>query len=222
MMRSRVALVLAAVLVVAGGATLLLVRGPDGPQTSSEDEAGDVSEDNGEQTPQERQKTASEEEEEEADDASEDNGAEAPEETGLADIEFAEVRSDGSHIVFEARSAADVPKKLTGGAMSWRWDILDGGEPAWILSANLDIGPNATIFNPDTDFGAGTVDGSFPGEVNRAGSSLIIRMDPRQLAGFPEEFEWKLETTLEAGDGADSTVVRDSAPPQGVGEFTRN
>lgn len=194
MKKGHLALVLAAV-VVAGGAILLLVTSRDSPQTSSRDEVGDVSV---------------------------DNGAQAPQETGLADIEFAAVHSDGSDIVFEARSTVDIPKNPDGGeSMSWRWDVLDGGEPVWILSANLDIGPNATIFNPHTDFGAGTVDGSFPGRIERDGKSLIIRMDPGKLEGFPDEFEWKLETTLDGQQGdAKSALATDSAPEEGLGRFT--
>jgi hypothetical protein len=195
-----VAIALAAV--IAGAAILLVVAGRDGSQTSPRDETGDVSVEGGRQNPEE-------------------TDLETPEEISLADIEFAEVRADGSDIVFEARSTAEIPKTLDGRSMSWRWEVLDGEEPAWILSANLDIGPNATIFNPSTDFGAGTADGSFPGRIERDGRSLIIRMDPSRLEGFPDEFEWKLKTTLDAGQGdAGSALATDSAPEEGVGRFT--
>ncbi len=138
----------------------------------------------------------------------------------LADIESAAVRSEGNEIVFEALMGSEVPVELKNQSMSWRWEIRQEDTTAWILSASLDIGPNATIFNPRTNEGGGTVDGSFPGEIERNGNSLIVRMVPSKLPSFPDDFEWRLTTRLVGRETDGGEVAEDSAPENGFGRFT--
>ncbi len=184
------------VAVVVGAAVALVMEGRGGGEAGLDEERGDVSV---------------------------EAGPQAPPGSELADLRSADVRADGSAIVFEAGSARDVPRGLKQGTMSWRWEIRDGDTVLWILSASLDVGPNATLFNPATDFGVNTIDGSFPGKVRRDGQSLIVRLKPREVEGFPREFEWVLTTTVDGSQGdPQSTVASDRAPDEGLAKFSED
>lgn len=143
----------------------------------------------------------------------------APGSSGLASLRSAEVRAEGSTIVFEAHGRRAIPRALQDGSMSWRWEIRHGSRVLWILSASLDVGPNASLFNPATDVGVGTIDGSFPGAVERDGDSLVVRLRPDELESFPRQFEWVLTTTLDEKGIPGSTPTKDRVPEQGSLRF---
>jgi hypothetical protein len=143
-----------------------------------------------------------------------------PPDLSLADIARADVRPDGDGIIFEATMATAIPDQLKEGGLEWRWEVIEGGTPTWIVSANLDLGPNATVLSQRTDYGASTIDGLLPGTVVVEGSTITIRIERPAIASFPSSFNWTLTTSLDADrTEARSALAKDSAPDGGPGEF---
>ncbi len=143
-----------------------------------------------------------------------------PDPADVADIDFAEVRAEGDQIVFEARLGMKIPKRIKPGSLDLRWEVYEEGENTWLVTANLDVGPNASVVGLVNDFGGSTVLDSFPGDHEVNGDTWIIRIDPTELPDFPEEFSWRLETTYDRIAGAANTaVVKDQAPKEGFGDF---
>ncbi len=148
-------------------------------------------------------------------------GDDAPTDVALADIEFAEVRREGENLVFEARLGAEIPKKIKAGSFDVRWDIYVGSESQFLVTGNLDVGPNASIVGIINDFGASTLDESIPGTLEIRGNVWIITVTPSEIPDWPAEFQWRLSTALDgkAGDPK-SGLAEDTAPDLGFGEVT--
>jgi hypothetical protein len=155
-----------------------------------------------------------------ADDVTITDGTGEPGEATLADITEASVRKDGDQIVFEVTVASDIPRRVRDGNLDFRWDVSEAGEDTWIVAANLNTGPTASVTSLRTDFGASTIDGTLPGSIELSGATLTITLDATKVDGFPTTFEWRLMSTLD-GDPADPTsaTATDSAPDSGVGRL---
>lgn len=153
-------------------------------------------------------------------DVSVGDGAAAPRDLGLADIVTATVTRQGDELVFETTLGAALPKRIPKGALELRWDLSEGGDETWIVSANLNLGPTAAVTSQRTNYGASTIDNSLPGSVERDGETLRVTLRPGEIDGFPTDFTWRLKTTLDAdrGDVA-SAVATDSAPDSGEGKI---
>ncbi len=194
MNRKQLAIVFGVLTVVVIGVVLLLVTGGD-------DTPGPISEGTG--------------------DVKEIEGVDAPSDIAVADIEFAEVRREGNSLVFEARLGAQIPKKIKDGSFDLRWDINVNNAGAFIVAGNLDVGENASIVGLVNNFGASTLDESFPGEMEINGNIWIITITPEDIPDWPEDFQWRLTTTLDgkAGDPK-SGLAEDSVPDLGFGEVT--
>ncbi|MDQ3953778.1 MAG: hypothetical protein M3279_12585, partial [Actinomycetota bacterium] len=89
-------------------------------------------------------------------DARVEEGDSPPTDTTLADIRSAEVRSEDDHVVFEAKLGGPVPDRLRDGAFGLRWEIYEEGDSTFLITANLDVGPNASIVGQQNDYGAST------------------------------------------------------------------
>lgn len=145
-------------------------------------------------------------------------GPAPPTDTALADVLEADVRRRGDSLVFRARMATDIPQRVKGGGMSWRWDVYEGGAGTWILSANLDIGPNATLTSTQSNYGSGTFDDTLPGKLSIEGDTLSITLTPTKLEDWPDDFEWVLGTSLDGAQGnPHSALATDTSPNEGRG-----
>ena len=145
-------------------------------------------------------------------------GEGAPEDATLADIARAEVRRDGDRIVFEATMTKDVPEKISGGSLEFRWDISESGDETWIVTANVSSQLSAAVISQNTGYGSSTIDDTMPGSVAVEGDTLTVTLRAGRIDAFPRAFDWMLQTTLDA-DFADpaSAVATDSAPDAGPG-----
>jgi hypothetical protein len=143
----------------------------------------------------------------------------APEDGQLADVVRAEVLTDGTGITFEATMTSAIPEDVGKGRLEWRWEVIEGST-TWILSANLDDGPVASILSQRTGYGASTRDGTLPGRVSVDGKTISVRLEKQAIANFPTSFNWTLKTSLDADrTEAASAVATDSAPDSGVGQY---
>jgi hypothetical protein len=148
-------------------------------------------------------------------------GETRPSTTALADIRSARVYLEASQIVFEVQADHEIPKNLKDETMSWRWEILEGGSETWIVSANISVGrPIASITAAQRNYGASTIDDTLPGIIDWTGDKLFVRLNAPEIEGFPTDFTWRLESSLD-GDRADpgSAVASDTAPDSGLGEY---
>ena len=191
--RKRLYVVLAVVLVAVASVVVLLFTGEAEPVRSFEDPGGD---------------------------ALVEEGKNPPTDVTLADVTAAEVREEDGEIVFEVKLGGTVPDKVADGAFGLRWEVYEEGESTFLVTLNLDIGPNAYIVGERTDFGASTLDESFPGSLEVAGDTISIRVRPDDVPKFPDEFGWLVQTSLD-GDQSDPQSARaeDRAPDQGLGEY---
>ncbi len=191
--RKRLYVVLAVVAVAIASIVVLLFTGEAEPVRTFEDVAGDVVVGEG------------------------DN---APTDTTLADVRSAEVHEEDGQIVFEARLGTPIPERLRDAAFSLRWEVYEGGDSTFLITANLDVGPNASILQEQGDFGGNTLDETFPGSLEVAGDTISIRLDAGEVPDFPSEFAWLLQTSLDGDQGdAQSARAEDRAPDQGFGEY---
>jgi hypothetical protein len=193
----RVAVVIGAVIVVIGGIVLLLASGDPSGDLGSPSEFADAS-----------------------GDVDVAEGPEPPPETELADIVDADVRTSGASVVFRAEMARDIPQRVKGGSMSWRWDIYEGDTGTWILSANLDTGPTAFLTSTQTNYGSSTFDDTLPGRLELDGNTLTITLRPDEVKRWPDDFQWTLGTELDGAQGNPrSALAKDAVPDQGRGEL---
>ena len=147
-------------------------------------------------------------------------GEKPPTDTTLADIKAAEVREDDGELVFEATLGAPVPDKLPGGSFGLRWEIHEEGDSTFLITANLDLGPNASIVGERTKYGASTLEESFPGSLEVIDDRIAIRVEPGEIEDFPDEFAWLLKTTLDGDQGdPQSARAEDQAPDSGLGQY---
>ncbi|MGH9194126.1 MAG: hypothetical protein ACRD1T_00100 [Acidimicrobiia bacterium] len=143
-------------------------------------------------------------------------GPAPPGDPALADALDVSVSREGSDVVFTAVFAKDLPNRLSEGTVDYRWDVTEDGTPTWIVSANLNVGLNASVTAQQADFGASTVDDSLPGSVELKGDTLTIRLQVGDIEGFPETFDWSFRSSLD-GDRSDPTsaIVEDTVPDSG-------
>ena len=146
-------------------------------------------------------------------------GAAPPQDTTLADVVGATVRRQGNDLVFEATLGQEIPDKIPNGSLELRWDVSEGGDDTWIVSANLNLGPTAAITSQKTSYGASTIDDSLPGSIEVDGDTLRVTVRAAEVDGFPTQFTWRLTTSLDA-DRADaaSAIATDTAPDSGQGQ----
>ena len=138
----------------------------------------------------------------------------------VADITAAEVRAEEGERVFEASVSAPPSQPLKTSALELRWDIAGEEGSSFTLTVAVAKESHASLFS-GTGYGAGTVDDTFPGTLLIEGDKIAVRVDPGQIEGFPEGFEWSLATTLRAfRKEPDSPRVEDRYPDQGSKEFT--
>jgi hypothetical protein len=191
--RRRLAIVAAVVVAAVAAIVVLLVTGEAEPVRTFEDRAGDAMFEEGE------------------------NG---PTDVTLADIRAAEVRSEDGQVVFEATLAGPIPNKLPDGALDLRWEVYEDGDSTFLITANLDVGPVASIIGEKNGYGASTLDEKLPGMLAIEGDTLTIRLDTAEIPDFPSEFGWLLHTSLD-GDQGDPKSARaeDRAPDDGFGEY---
>ena len=148
------------------------------------------------------------------------DGPNPPSDPTLADVVKADVSRDGDELVFHAEMSDDVPARVPNGSLAWRWDVYVGDTGAWILSADLDVGPNASLTSTQTNYGSGTVDDSLPGDIKIEGKSVTITLRPDEVEDFPDQFTWTLGTTLDGDRGnATSALATDTAPDEGRGRL---
>ena len=147
-------------------------------------------------------------------------GTGEPGDVTIADITHAVVSKNGDEVVFEVTVSAELPRKLKGSILDLRWDVSVGGTDTWIVAANLNDGPNASITSLKSNYGSSTIDGTLPGSVALTGDTLTVTVDAAQVDGFPTTFTWRLMSTLD-GDPADpgSATATDTAPDSGPGEL---
>jgi hypothetical protein len=191
--RRRLAVVAAVVAAAAAAIVVLLLTGEAEPVRTFEDRPGDVAFGEGENPPTE---------------------------TTLADIRSAEVRSESGQIVFDARLAGPIPNKLEGSSLDLRWEVYEGGDSTFLITASLDVGPVATIIGEKNGYGGSTLDETLPGTLTIVEDKLTIRLDAGEIPDFPERFGWLLKTSLD-GDRGDPQSARaeDRAPDEGFGEY---
>lgn len=155
-----------------------------------------------------------------AGDAQVEAGDNAPADTTLADIRSAEVRSDGDEIVFEAKLGGEIPNRLPDAAFNLRWEVYEEGDSTFLVTANLDVGPNASILGEQNGYGASTLDEGLPGSLEVTGDTIAIRLRAGEVPDFPQEFGWVLLTSLDGDQGdPQSARAEDRAPDSGFGEY---
>lgn len=148
-----------------------------------------------------------------------EDGEGAPDDVTLADILEADVRRAGDRLIFDARVAKELPARLRKRSLEFRWDLSVSGADTWIVTASITVDTTAAVVSQQTPYGSSTIDGTMPGTVAIDGDRLVVELEPRKIKGFPEVFEWRLLTTLNANrrDPA-ARLARDSVPDQGTRE----
>lgn len=148
-------------------------------------------------------------------------GADPAPDSSIADIQSARVTLQDSQIVFQAEMGGRVPRELEDQTMEWRWEIVESGTTTWVVSATVSVGrPVASVLEHETGFSASTIDDTLRGGVDSTGNTIFVRINQAEIEGFPNEFAWRLKTTLD-GNRADpgSALITDEAPGSGLGEY---
>jgi hypothetical protein len=188
-MNTRAVVTFSAILVVVVVIIILLVTGGGGAVNADSDPDGDVA-------------------------VSE--GPNAPPDTAVADISSVEVSADQGAITFEAEMASDIPRRVKNGSLAWRWELYEEGQMTWLVTANVDLGPNASLVATQKDYSSSTIDDTLPGSIQVEGTTLRIRVRSNKVKGFPKTFDWLLKTSLDASrTKANSAVAEDVAPDSG-------
>jgi hypothetical protein len=191
--RQRLYVVLAVVFVAIASIVVLLFTGEAQPVWSFEDPTGD---------------------------ALVEEGDKPPTDLTLADVRSAEVHEEDGQIVFEAQLGGPIPNRLRDVSFGLRWEVYEAGDSTFLITANLDVGPNASIVAEQGTFGASTIDESFPGSLEVVDDRISIRVDADEVPDFPSEFAWLLKTSLDGDQGdPQSARAEDRAPDQGFGEY---
>lgn len=191
--RKRLYIVLAVVLVAVASVVVLLFTGEAEPVRTFEDPGGD---------------------------ALVAEGDNPPADVTLADIKSAEVLEEDGEIVFRAQLGGPIPDKLSDGAFGIRWEVYEDDDNTFLITASLDVGPNASLVGVRTGGGGSTLDESFPGSLEIDGDTIAIRLRPGDVPQFPDRFAWLLQTSLDGDQGdPQSARAEDRAPDQGFGEY---
>lgn len=134
----------------------------------------------------------------------------------IADIVEADVRRDGSGLVFDITTASTIPQILERSSLELRFDVSEGGRNTWIVSASVNVAATAAVVSQTTDYGSSTIDGTMPGSVEVSGEVITIRLEPQRIDNFPATFDWALSSKLIAfRDITGSTRVEDRFPDEG-------
>jgi hypothetical protein len=188
-MNTRTVVVFSVILAVVVAIIILLVTGGGGSINSDSDADGDV--------------TVS-------------DGPNVPPDTTLADISQVEVTADNGDLTFEAEMASAIPRRVKNGSLAWRWEVYEAGELTWLVTANVDLGPNASLVATQRNYQTSTIDDTLPGSIEVEGTTLRILVRTNKLKGFPETFDWLLKTSLDASrTKAKSAIAEDLAPDSG-------
>lgn len=153
-------------------------------------------------------------------DANIGEGENPPADTTLADILRASVSDEDDEIVFEAQLGSQVPRRMEEGSFGLRWEVHEGGDSTFLVTASLDVGPMASIIGEQNDYGASTLEETFPGSLEVEGDTIAIRIDASEVPDFPDEFAWVLQSSLDGDQGdPESARAEDRAPDSGFGEY---
>jgi hypothetical protein len=143
-------------------------------------------------------------------------GPQPPRDLDTADVEEVDARSESGVLTLIATMGQQLVRPVPGQSATWRWEIYEEGEMTWIVSANVDFGPNASILSTKSDYSAATNDKSLPGKVSVAGDTILIRLRTAEIEGFPATFEVALKTSLDGiRTEARSALAADRAPDEG-------
>jgi hypothetical protein len=150
-------------------------------------------------------------------DAAGDAKFEGGENVAQADVRFAGVYRAGGWIELRVRMASEPPQSLEGETLEWRWTLSSGGDE-WIVSVTVEESMRATLLPPRSGPGFSTLDGSFPGEVDVDGDSIVVSIRPDLLQGWPARLSWSLTTTHRTTVG-ETPPAHDQVPDAGAGRF---
>lgn len=188
MNRGRSLITLGVIVVVALAVIWLLATG--GSEPSSEDVVGDVRV---------------------------SRGPKPPTETELADVHRASVTFEDGAFVFEATTGGEPPGSFEKETLTWRWELGQEGNVTWIVTANVDIEPTASLVATQFDYSVSTITEDLPGEISIDGSTVRVTIDKDKVRDFPDAFSWSLTTEFDGDRGRTrSAVARDRVPDRGL------
>ena len=144
-------------------------------------------------------------------------GPHAPRDVGIADIEGTSTRRDGDDLTFSATANHTVPHQISNGSLEYRWEIQENGTVTWILSVGINVDANVSLLATQQDYSSTSIDDSFPGKLTIKGVRVVVVLDASKLKNWPDEFEFDLQTTLDANRAdTNSGLARDRAPDDGT------
>jgi hypothetical protein len=145
-------------------------------------------------------------------------GDNPPTNAALADIQTTEVRRDGDEIVFTASVGEPLPDELDEGHLRIRWNLSEGG--GWSVLFNLGPGsPVAQVVGQGSQFGASTLDGTFPGDFEINARTVTLRLTYKDISQWPDDFTWATSTELGTSAEQGSALASDRAPDEGFGSL---
>lgn len=117
-----------------------------------------------------------------------------PPEKAVADIRFAQVRSEPRGLVFEAVVSETIPASVAPGYFDAYWEI--DGETDWRLTITVDSVMYATLVSTATQSGTSTSTGTLDAVLETDGGTLRVVLRDAARSALPEQFRWKLTTRL--------------------------
>ena len=141
----------------------------------------------------------------------------APRDVGIADVVDTSVDREGDEVRFTATANHTVPRQISNGSLEYRWEIEEGGNVTWILTVAINVDDNASLLATQEDYSSTTIDKSFPGSLEIKGANVAVGFDVTKVDGWPDQFEFHLETTLDANrNDTKSGLAHDRAPNEGT------
>ncbi len=113
-----------------------------------------------------------------ASDVSTLEGRDPPADTAIADLHGASVVPEGDELVFQARLGTNAPTEVPDGSLEFRWEIYEGGERTWLLTATISVDVQASMIAERTDYGSSTIDDTLPGSVEVDEKRVRITVQP--------------------------------------------
>jgi hypothetical protein len=145
-----------------------------------------------------------------------DQGSHAPRDVGIADIAGTSVTRAGDEATFTATANHAVPHSISNGSLEYRWEIQNGGNVLWILSVAINVDANASLLGTQVDYSSTTIDKTLPGKLTIKGSRVQVVIDVSKLKGWPDQFDYHVESTLDANRAdTKSALAHDRAPDEG-------
>ena len=146
-----------------------------------------------------------------------ENKPHAARDVGIADIVGTSMDRDGDEVKVAATANHSVPKQISNGSLEYRWEIEEAGNVTWILTVAVNVDVNASLLATQADYSSTTIDDSFPGTVKITGSKIQVEFDATKVDDWPDQFEFHLETTLDANrSDTKSGLAHDRAPDDGT------